>query len=79
MQKSVWYQHKNKYRPEEQDRSPEVNPHTYGYLIVDKGGLNKQWGKDNFYSNWWQENWTTGCKKNKIRTLPNTIHKDKMD
>ena len=29
---------KQKYRPMEQDRSPEINLNTRGYLIFDKGG-----------------------------------------
>ena len=50
--KTVWSWHK--YRNMDQwnkIESSDINTHTYGHFIFDKGGKNIQWRKDNLLTN----------------------------
>ena len=45
---------------------PEMNLHTYGHLIFDKGANTIQWKNDSIFNKWCWDNWWLTCRRKQI-------------
>ena len=43
-----------------------MNPHSYGYLIFDKGTKTIQGKKDSIFNKWFWFNWQSACRRMQI-------------
>jgi hypothetical protein len=65
--KTTWYWY-NDRKVDQWNRieDPEMNPHTYGHVIFDKGAKTIQWIKDSVFNKWCWLKWRFACRRMQI-------------
>ena len=80
MIKSAWYWY-NDRQVDQWNRieNAEMNSHTYGHLIFDKGAKTIQWKKDSIFNKWCCHNWQLSSRRMQIDPFlsPHTKGKSK--
>ena len=65
--KTAWYWYSDRQVDQwNRIKDPEMNPHTYGHVIFDKGAKTIQWKKDSIFNKWCWHNWQLSCRKMRI-------------
>ena len=67
MLKTAWYWYSDRQVDQwNRIEDPEMNPHTYGHLILDKEAENIQWKTDSLFNKWCWFNWRSACRRMRI-------------
>ena len=65
--KTAWYWYYNRQVDQlNRIKDQEMNPHTYGHLIFDKGAKTIQLKKDSIFNKWCWHNWQLSCRSIQI-------------
>jgi hypothetical protein len=65
--KAAWYWYSDRQVDQwTRTEDPEVNLHTYGRLIFDKGVKTIQWKKDSIFNKWCWHNWRLSYRSMRI-------------
>jgi hypothetical protein len=65
--KTAWYWYSDRQVDQwNRIEDAEMNPHTNGHLIFDKGPKTIQWKKDSIFNKWCWHNWWLSCRKIQI-------------
>jgi hypothetical protein len=65
--KTAWYWYNDRQVDQwKRTEDPEMNPHTYGHLIFDKGAKSIQWKKESIFNKWCWHNWQLLCRRMRI-------------
>ena len=68
--KTVWYWYNDKQVDQwNRIEDPEMNPHTYGHLIFNKGAKTIQWKKESIFNKWCWHKWQLLCRRMWIHPL----------
>ena len=59
--------------------NPEINPHKYAQLVIDKGAKAIQWRKDSLFNKWFWGNWRGKKSSRKPKSHTLYINQLKMD
>ena len=65
--KTAWYCYSDRQVDQwNRIEDPEMNPHTYGHLIFDKGAKTIHLKKDSIFNKWCWHNWLLSCRRMRI-------------
>jgi hypothetical protein len=65
--KTAWYWYSSRQVDKwNRIEDSEINPHTYGHLIFDKGSKTIHWKKDSIFNKWCWHNWVLAGRRLRI-------------